>query len=70
MVSNNSSKKDEEFAKAMALKLRLNQERLEEEERQRKLIEEAGEFRMEKVRSTMKRNPNLTVEEALRTIDE
>lgn len=70
MVSNNSSKKDEEFAKAMALKLRLNRERLEEEERQRKLIEEAGEFRMEKVRSTMKRNPNLTVEEALRTIDE
>ena len=69
MTSNKLSKKDQDFAHAMALKLRLNRERLAEEERQRKLIEEAGEFSMSIVRSAMKRHPGLTVEGALKMMD-
>ena len=69
MTSNTFSKKDQDFADAMALKLRLNRERLAEEEKQRKLIAEAGEFRMAIVRSAMKRHPNLTVEKALEMMD-
>ena len=69
MTSNKLSKKDQDFAHAMALKLRLNRERLAEEERERKLIAEAGEFRMAIVRSAMKRHPDLTVEEALKMMD-
>ena len=69
MTSNKLSKKDQDFAHAMALKLRLNRERLAEEERERKLIAEAGEFRMAIVRSAMKRHPGLTVEEALKMMD-
>ena len=69
MTSNKLSKKDQDFAHAMALKLRLNRERLAEEEKQRKLIAEAGEFRMAIVRSAMKRHPGLTVEEALEMMD-
>ena len=69
MTSNKLSKKDQDFADAMALKLRLNRERLAEEERQRKLIAEAGEFRMAIVRSAMRDHPNLTVEKALEMMD-
>ena len=69
MTSNKLSKKDQEFAHAMALKLRLNRERLAEEEKERRLIAEAGEFSMSIVRSAMKRHPNLTVEEALKMMD-
>ena len=69
MTSNKLSKKDQDFAHAMALKLRLNRERLAEEERERKLIAEAGEFRMAIVRAAMKDHPNLTVEEALKMMD-
>jgi len=69
MTSNKLSKKDQDFADAMALKLRLNRERLAEEERERKLIAEAGEFRMAIVRAAMKDHPNLTVEEALKMMD-
>ena len=69
MTSNKLSKKDQDFAHAMALKLRLNRERLAEEEKERKLIAEAGEFRMAIVRAAMKDHPNLTVEEALKMMD-
>ena len=69
MTSNKLSKKDQDFADAMALKLRLNRERLAEEEKERKLIAEAGEFRMAIVRAAMKDHPNLTVEEALKMMD-
>ena len=70
MTSNKLSKKDQEFAHAMALKLRLNRDRLAEEEKERKLIAEAGEFRMAVVRGAMEDHPNLTVEEALRMLDD
>jgi len=69
MTSNKLSKKDQDFAHAMALKLRLNRERLAEEEKELKLIAEAGEFRMAIVRAAMKDHPNLTVEEALKMMD-
>ncbi len=69
MTSIKLSKKDQDFADAMALKLRLNRERLAEEEKERKLIAEAGEFRMAIVRAAMKRHPDLTVEEALKMMD-
>ena len=69
MTSNKLSKKDQDFAHAMALKLRLNRERLAEEEKEQKLIAEAGEFRMAIVRSAMERHPGLTVEKALEMMD-
>ena len=69
MTSNKLSKKDQDFADAMALKLRLNRERLAEEERQRKLIAKAGEFRMAIVRAAMRDHSGLTVEEALEMME-
>ena len=69
MTSNKLSKKDQDFADAMALKLRLNRERLAEQERERKLIADAGEFRMASVRAAMKDHPGLSVEEALEMMD-
>ena len=64
------SQHDKDFAHAMALKLRINRERRAEEEKQRKLIEEAGDFRMSIVRAAMKRHPDLTIETALKMMDE
>ena len=68
-MSDKLSKNDKDFAHAMALKLRLNRERLAEKENQKKLIAEAGEFRMAIVRAAMKDHPGLTVEEALEMMD-
>tara|TARA_B100000700_G_C14250055_1_gene492112 strand:- start:261 stop:479 length:219 start_codon:yes stop_codon:yes gene_type:complete len=68
-MSDKLSKNDKDFAHAMALKLRLNRERLAEKEKQQKLIAEAGEFRMAIVRAAMKDHPGLTVEEALEMMD-
>ena len=64
------SQHDKDFAHAMALKLRINRERRAEEEKQQKLIEEAGDFRMSIVRAAMKRHPDLTIETALKMMDE
>ena len=68
-MSDKLSKNDQDFANAMALKLRLNRERLVQKEKQQKLIAEAGEFRMAIVRAAMKDHPGLTVEEALEMMD-
>ena len=68
-MSDKLSKNDKDFAHAMALKLRLNRERLAEKEKQQKLIAEAGEFRMAIVRAAMRDHPGLTVEEALEMMD-
>ena len=68
-MSDKLLKNDKDFAHAMALKLRLNRERLAEKEKQQKLIAEAGEFRMAIVRAAMKDHPGLTVEEALEMMD-
>ena len=63
------SQHDKDFAHAMALKLRINRERRAEEEKQQKLIEEAGDFRMSIVRAAMKRHPDLTIEAALEMME-
>ena len=63
------SQHDKDFAHAMALKLRINRERREAEEKQRKLIEEAGDCRMSIVRAAMKRHPDLTIEAALEMME-
>lgn len=68
-MSDKLSKNDKDFAHAMALKLRLNREKLAEKEKQQKLIAEAGEFRMAIVRAAMKDHPGLTVEGALEMMD-
>ena len=64
------SQHDKDFAHAMALKLRLNREKRAAEEKEQKLIEEAGDFRMSFVRTAIKKHPNLTIEEALKMMDE
>ena len=63
------SQHDKDFAHAMGLKLRINRERRAAEEKQRKLIEEAGDFRMSIVRAAMKRHPDLTIEAALEMME-
>ena len=55
------SQHDKDFAYAMALKLRLNREKRAAEEKEQKLIEEAGDFRMSFVRTAIKKHPNLTI---------
>ena len=64
------SQHDKDFAHAMALKLRLNREIRAEEEKQQKMIEEAGNFRMSFVRAAMKRHPDLDIETAWKMMDE
>ena len=59
-----------DFAHAMALKLRLNREKRAADEKEKKLIEEAGEFRMSFVRTTIKKHPTLTVEKVLKMMGE
>ena len=63
------SQHDKDFAHAMALKLRINRERRAAEEKQRKLIEEAGDCRMSIVRAAMKRHPDLTIEAAFEMME-
>ena len=64
------SQHDKDFAHAMALKLRLNRERKAAEEKEQKLIEEVGDFRMSFARAAIKKHPNLTIEQALQMMDE
>ena len=64
------SQHDKDFAHAMALKLRLNREKRAAEEKEQKLIEEAGDFRMSFVREAIEKHPNLTIEQALKMMDE
>ena len=67
MTSNKFSQKDQDFADAMASKLRLNRERLRQAEEannkinnltseQKKVI---GEFRLEIIRNTIKCHPDV-----------
>ena len=53
------SQHDKDFAHAMALKLRLNREKRAAEEKEQKLIEEAGDFRMSFVRAAIEKHPTL-----------
>ena len=52
------------------MKLRLSREKKAAEEKEKKLIEEAGDFRMSFVRMAIKKHPTLTVEQALKMMGE
>ena len=77
MTSNKFSQKDQEFADAMATKLRLNRERLRQAEEANNKINnlsdkrksEIGDFRLSIIQSAMEDHPDLDVESALEMMD-
>ena len=70
MTSKKLSQYEQDFADAMALKLRLNREQREKEEERRRLIKEYGEFRISIAREVIEDHPGLSLEEALKMIKE
>ena len=77
MTSNKFSEKDQDFADAMATKLRLNRERLRQAEETNNKINklsekqksEIGDFRLSIIQSAMEDHPDLDVESALEMMD-
>ena len=79
MTSNKFSQIDQDFADAMATKLRLNRERLRQAEEANNKIyilsekqkkSEIGHFRLSIIQSAMEDHPHLTVETALKMMEE
>ena len=71
MTSKKLSQHEQDFADAMALKLRLNREQREkEEEERRRLVKEYGEFRISIARGVIEDHPGLSLEKALEMIKE
>ncbi len=78
MTSNTFSKKDQDFADAMATKLRLNREKLKQtltpDEKINQLTpeqrEQIGEFRLSIIREGLKEFPGLDPMKALRMMEE
>ena len=78
MTSNTFSKKDQDFADAMATKLRLNRERLKQaqtiDDKINQLTpeqrEQIGEFRLSIIREGLKEFPGLDPMDALKMMDE
>ena len=78
MTSNTFSKHDQDFADAMAIKLRLNREKLKQtqtvDEKINQLTpeqrEQIGEFRLSIIREGLKEFPDLDPMEALQMLDE
>ena len=70
MTSKKLSQYEQDFADAMALKLRLNREQREKEEERRRLVEEYGEFRVSIARGVIEDHPGLSLEKALKMIKE
>ena len=70
MTSKKLSQHEQDFAGAMALKLRLNREQREKEEERRRLVKEYGEFRISIARGVIEDHPGLSLEEALEMIKE
>ena len=70
MTSKKLSKHEQDFADAMALKLRLNREQRKKEEELRRIVKEYGEFRISIARGVIEDHPGLSLEEALRMIKE
>ena len=58
-------KHEQDFADAMALKLRLNREQREKEQKLKEIISEAGDFRVSIARDVIRSHPGLTVEEVI-----
>ena len=77
MTSNTFTQKDQDFADAMATKLRLNRERLRQAEEANNKINnlsdkqknEIGDFRLSIIQSAMEDHPDLDVESALEMMD-
>ena len=77
MTSHTFSQKDQDFADAMATKLRLNREKLKRDEEANNKINnlsdkrkrEIGDFRLSIIQSAMEDNPDLDVESALEMMD-
>tara|TARA_B100000963_G_scaffold326110_1_gene312878 strand:- start:331 stop:576 length:246 start_codon:yes stop_codon:yes gene_type:complete len=78
MTSNTFSQKDQDFANAMATKLRLNREKLKQtltpDEKINQLTpeqrEQIGEFRLSIIREGLKEFPGLDPMKALRMMEE
>ena len=78
MISNTFSKKDQDFANAMATKLRLNREKLKQtlttDEKINQLTpeqkEEIGEFRLSIIREGLEEFPDLDLKDALQMLEE
>ncbi len=78
MTSNTFSKKDQDFANAMATKLRLNREKLKQtltpDEKINQLTpeqrEQIGEFRLSIIREGLKEFPDLDPMDALQMLEE
>ena len=67
MADNTLSEYHQDFAHAMALKLRLSREA---RPRRADLVKRHGEFRLGIAEETCKRHPGLTLEEALEMMEE
>ena len=78
MTSNTFSKKDQDFANAMATKLRLNRKKLKQtltpDEKINQLTpeqrEEIGEFRLSIIREGLEEFPDLDLKDALQMLEE
>ena len=78
MTSNTFSKKDQDFANAMATKLRLNREKLKPtlspDEKINQLTleqrEQIGEFRLSIIREGLEEFPDLDLKDALQMLEE
>ena len=70
MTSKKLSQHEQDFADAMALKLRLNREQREKEQERRRLVKEYGEFRISIAKDLIRNHPGLSLEEALEMIKE
>ena len=78
MNSNTFSQKDQDFANAMATKLRLNREKLKQtmttDEKINQLTpkqkEEIGEFRLSIIREGLEEFPDLDLKDALQMLEE
>ena len=77
MTSNKFSQNDQDFADAMATKLRLNREKLKRDEEANNKINnlsdkqkrEIGDFRLSIIKSAMEDHPDLDVESALEMME-
>jgi len=77
MTSQIFSQKDQDFADAMATKLRLNREKLKRDEKVNNKINnlsdkrkrEIGDFRLSIIKSAMEDHPDLEVESALKMME-
>ena len=70
MTSKKLSQHEQDFAHAMALKLRLNREQREKEKKRQSLIEEYSEFRISIAKNVIQDHPGLSLEEAIEMIKE